>query len=44
MITPSSSVNLFYPKLEAEYFLIDNFFEKSSIFRKNYEKLFWGHI
>ncbi len=36
--------NLFHQKLDTEYFLLDNFFEKSSIFRENSEKLFWGHI
>ncbi len=36
--------NLFYHKLDAEYFLFDNFFEKGNIFRENSEKLFWGHI
>ncbi len=36
--------NLFYQKLDAEYFLFKNFFEKNSIFWENPEKLFCGHI
>ncbi len=40
-----SEYNLFYyHKLDAEYFFIRQFFRKSSIFRENCEKLFWGHI
>ncbi len=35
--------NFFYHKLDLNIFLFDNFFEKkTSIFRENYEKLFWG--
>ncbi len=36
------NITFFYQKLDAEYFLFDNFFEKSSIFQENREKLFWG--
>ncbi len=36
--------NEYNQKLDAEYSLFNNFFEKSSIFRENHEKLFWGHI
>ncbi len=37
--------NLFYQKLEAKYFFIQQFFRKKQVFAgKNCEKLFWGHI
>ncbi len=36
--------SLFYQKFDAEYFLSDNFFEKSCIFREKRKKLFWGRI
>ncbi len=36
--------NLFYQKLDAEYFLFNNFLEKNSIFWENHEKVFWKHI
>ncbi len=36
--------NFFYQKSDAQYFLLDNFFKKSSIFRENREKLFWKLI
>ncbi len=38
------NITFFYQKLDAEYFLFNNFFEKSSIFGENREKLFRGHI
>ncbi len=39
-----TKIEFFYHKLDAEYFSFNNFFEKSSIFRENREKLFSGHI
>ncbi len=35
---------LFYHKLDAKYFFIQQFFRKSCVFQENYEKLFWRHI
>ncbi len=36
--------SLFYQKFDGEYFLFNNLFEKSCIFRENRKKLFWGRI
>ncbi len=43
-LTPKMNIILFYQKLDAEYFLFVNFFEKSNIFRQDGKKLFWWHI
>ncbi len=36
--------NLFYHKLDAEYFLFNNFFKKTVFSEKTVKNCFWGHI
>ncbi len=43
-LTPKMNIAFFIRNLMPNIFLIDNFFEKSCIFRGNRKKLFWGCI
>ncbi len=41
-LTLKMNITFFYQKLDAEYFLLNNFFEKGSMFPENHKKLFSG--